>query len=155
MYDLEILLLEHSPDLAIITETWCNKETSMAVLNFNGYHIDLKLRQDRTDTLNGIGGGLLVYLYDGLLIWPRNVANNFNQFLKFEVSSGDNNLNLNIKLVYRPPSSNDENTEELCKLLESTDTNSIIIGVFNFPKIDWKFQTSDRKSFKKFWKRRK
>ena len=145
MNDLEILLLEHCPDIVLITETWCNKETNMAVLNINGYNIDPELRQDREDTLNGIGGGLLVYFKDGLLINPRNVANNFNQFLQFEVTSEDD-VNLNITLVYRPPSSNDENTEELCKLLESTDTNSIIIGDFNFPKIDWKFQTSEQKS---------
>ncbi len=33
----------------------------MAMLNVNGYNIEI-LRKDRTDTLNGIGGGQIVYL---------------------------------------------------------------------------------------------
>ena len=51
-----------------------------------------------------------------------------------------------ITLVYRPPSSNEANTSELCKLLKSSGKNSLFIGDFNFPSIDWNLKTCDRKS---------
>ena len=143
--DLEVLLNEHSPDIVLITETWCSTETSMAMLNVNGYNIDPELRKDRTDTLNGIGGGLIVYFKEGLMIKSRNVTNDFNQFLQFEILCEDDISNLNITLVYRPPSSKEENTKELCKLIESAPENSIFIGDFNFPSIDWKYKTADKK----------
>ena len=111
----------------------------------NGYNIDPELRKDRTDILNGIGGGIIVYKKDGLMIKSRNVTNDFNQFLQFDILCEDDTSNLNITLVYRPPSSMDENTQELCKLLESAPENSIFIGDFNFPSIDRKYKTDDRK----------
>ena len=60
--DLEILLNEQKPDLVLICETWCNDETTLAMLNIGGYYIDPSLREDRSDTFNGIGGGLLIYV---------------------------------------------------------------------------------------------
>ena len=106
----------------------------------NGYNIDPELRKDRTDILNGIGGGIIVYIKDGLMIKSRNVTNDFNQFLQFDILCEDDTSNLNITLVYRPPSSKDENTKELCKLLESAPENSIFIGDFKY-----KYKTADRK----------
>ena len=44
-----------------------------------------ELRVDRMDTANGIGGGIIVYIRDGLVVRPETVENNFNQFCKFQV----------------------------------------------------------------------
>ena len=147
MSDLEILLNDKQPDLVLICETWCNEETSSAMLNIDGYYIDPDLRFDRRDTFNGIGGGLIVYAKDGLVIKPLSIRNDFNQFVQFEVlNEDDKNLSLNITLVYRPPSANEANTHELCKLFNNARGNSIFIGDFNFPSIDWTYETADRKS---------
>ena len=50
-----------------------------------GYYIEPELRIDRKDTLNGIGGGLLVYIIDKLFIKPVSVENAFNMFIRFEI----------------------------------------------------------------------
>ena len=55
-------------------------------------------------------------------------------------------FNLTVTLVYRPPRSRNKNTEELCKLFENSGDNSIIIGDFNFPTINWNELTADRNS---------
>ena len=117
------------------------------MLNINGYFIEQELRVDRNDTLHGIGGGLLVYVRNGLIVKPSNIDNAFNQFAQFELlNKEDRRINLNITLVYRSPSATAENTTELCKLIEKSGPNSIFIGDFNFPAIDWVYNTADRKS---------
>ena len=64
--ELEILLNNEKPDLVLICESWCNADISNAKLNMDGYFIEPDLRMDRGDTINGIGGGLLVYVKEGL-----------------------------------------------------------------------------------------
>jgi hypothetical protein len=44
---------------------------------------------------------------------------------------------LNIILLYRPPNSGIDNIDELCKLINNMDGDSVIIGDFNFPENDW------------------
>ena len=52
---------------------------------------------------------------------------------------------INIVLVYRPPSSTVENIQKLCMVLRQLDQNSTVIGDFNLPGIDWKTMKSDAK----------
>ena len=52
--DLEILLNDNKPDLVLIWESWCNDDTTMAMLNINGYFIEPDLRIDCNDTLHGL-----------------------------------------------------------------------------------------------------
>ena len=75
------------------------------MLNVRGYYIEPELRVDRNDTMNGIGGGLIVYIKKGLIIKPSSIINSFNQFCQFELVNEDNRKqNLNITLIYRPSS---------------------------------------------------
>ena len=60
--ELEILARENNPDLILVTESWCSSEITNSELSIENYFIDPSLRQDRKDTSNGIGGGLLVYV---------------------------------------------------------------------------------------------
>ena len=46
--------------------------------------------------------------------------------------------------MYRPPRAIIGNTLELCKLFRNSGENSIFIGDFNFPTINWRDHTSDR-----------
>ena len=116
------------------------------MLNIPGYTIEPDLRLDRRDTLNGIGGGILAYTRDGLLIKPVNIENEFNMFSRFQVlnKKSKDDGDLTITVVYRPPRSNNENTAELCKLFENCVGNNVFIGDFNFPSINWSDYTSDR-----------
>ena len=130
------------PDIILLTETWCNQTIPDAALSIPMYEIVTDLRRDRTDTTNGIGGGLLVYVKTGTKILPSDKFNDneFNQFCGFKVET--KGPPLNIILVYRPPSSGTRNIENLCDLLSKLDKNSIVIGDVNLPDINWSDESS-------------
>ena len=123
---LSILINDNNPDLVIITETWLNGDINNCLLNIPGYYIEPELRVDRSDTLNGIGGGILIYVRNNLIIKPVSLKNDFNMFIRFDVisysnkddgaSSQSSKPNLTVTVVYRPPSARHSSTELLCKL---------------------------------------
>jgi hypothetical protein len=53
---------------------------------------------------------------------------------------------LNIILLYRPPNSGYENTDELCSLIDRLEGDTIMIGDFNFPEIDWRNNVTTMRS---------
>jgi Reverse transcriptase (RNA-dependent DNA polymerase)/Endonuclease-reverse transcriptase len=130
-----------SPDIILITETWTNKSITNAAMTIPGYR--LEERKDRTDTANGIGGGLAVYIKEKFVTMPLVKEYNFNQYTGFKIKTLAQPLSF--ILIYRPPSSSAENTSELCNLLTNLDNNSFIIGDFNLPGTDWENAVSDSK----------
>lgn len=101
---LEILINDHNPDLILITESWCNENISNSMLNIDGYCLDTELRHDRRDTVNGIGGGLLVFYRNELNVKAEKIDNNFIQYCKFQViGKKPKNIVVNVTLVYRSP----------------------------------------------------
>ena len=111
------------------------------VLKVIGYDLISDLRKDRTDTTNGIGGGILVYAKNGLAVLSIDNLSDFNQYAHFRISTSL--CDMNIFLIYRPPSSSKANNEMLCNLIKNAPKDSLIIGDINFPKIDWNNLTSD------------
>ena len=95
------------------------------------------LRRDRDDTLNGLGGGLLVYSRNGLTILPLKLQedNGFHQHVCFKIITRGEPIN--IILAYRPPSSTKENFDKLLDLMRKMPRNTILIGDINVPGIDW------------------
>jgi len=111
------------------------------------YFIEPSLRIDRADTAHGIGGGLLVYVKNGMIITFEQDFSKFNQYCKFSVTENTSNQNpLNILLIYRSPNSSEENNNQLCNIIQEVPENTIIIGDFNYPKINWQGVSNDRKS---------
>ena len=53
---------------------------------------------------------------------------------------------LNIIAVYRSPNSSEVNNSQLCNLIDNVKSNTVLIGDFNYPKIDWDNLTSDNPS---------
>ncbi len=139
--DLEATAHNFKPDIILITESWCNKTISDNVLKVIGYDLISDLRKDRTDTTNGIGGGILVYAKNGLAVLSIDNFSDFNQYAHFKISTSL--CDMNIFLIYRPPSSSKSNNEMLCNLIKNAPKDSLIIGDINFPKIDWNNLTSD------------
>lgn len=139
--DLEATAHNFKPDIILITESWCNKTISDNVLKVIGYDLISDLRKDRTDTTNGIGGGILVYAKNGLAVLSIDNLSDFNQYAHFKISTSL--CDMNIFLIYRPPSSSKANNEMLCNLIKNAPKDSLIIGDINFPKIDWNNLTSD------------
>ncbi len=76
-----------------------------------------------------------------ILTCDKFLTSGFNQFTSFRIET--TGTPLNILLIYRPPSSNVENLDKLCELLKNLDKNTLILGDFNLPGIDWINLTSD------------
>jgi len=141
--ELAAVTQDLDPDIILLTESWCNSNVLDASLSIEGYRLETDLRKDITDTGNGIGGGLLVYSKADIKILPSDnyKENKFNQFCEFSILTTGENLNL--ILSYRPPTSGMTNTEELCELIRSVKTNTIMIGDINMPGIQWETETAD------------
>ena len=142
IYELEANVAVLDPDIILLTETWCNQSIPDAALSINNYVLETDLRRDRNNTANGVGGGLLVYAKPGLKILPCDKFNDneFNQFCYFKIET--KGTPLNIVLVYRPPGSNMQNSDQLCNMLKNMDKHTILIGDVNLPEINWLDGTS-------------
>ena len=51
-------------------------------------------------------------------------------------------------LIYRPPPSGQENFDMLCDLIREAEKNSIMVGDFNLPNIDWNSGVAGRRDEK-------
>ena len=116
---LSILLNDKEPDLVLITETWNNPEVSNAMLSIDGYTIEPELRLDRQDTHNGIGGGVMVYVKNGLIVKPNKVDTPYNQMCSFSLKSDDGKDDLNFILYYRSPNCAQANTDYLEEVIKT------------------------------------
>jgi hypothetical protein len=96
---------------------------------------------DRSDTAQGRGGGgLLVYSKNGLKVTKVECNVTFNQFCCFTISD------ITIYLVYRSPNATVEAMAGLVDLMKSVKKNTIVVGDFNLPDIDWSTGEAARRS---------
>ena len=70
--------------------------------------------------------------------------NDFNQYVNFKISTS--NSYVNIFLIYRPPNCNRDNCDKLIDLVKNAPSNTIFVGDFNLPKIDWNNLVCDNDS---------
>ena len=78
--ELEALVDIHDPDIIGITETWLNNKVSDKEYCIEGYQ--KPVRQDRLDTKDGRGGGVMLFIkndIDFIQIFPEN-SEHFFQF---------------------------------------------------------------------------
>ena len=150
--DLNILAHDNKPELILVTETWCNENIPDSLLNIPNYYIEPKLRCDRNDTVNGIGGGLLVFVRNGLTVLPIDDNSDFNQYCKFKVLDQKLDTNFYITLAYRSPNSTTENNDKLCDVINNLSDNDfeLIIGDFNMPQVDWNNYSSTSRKYDRF-----
>ena len=133
-----------------MTETWANDSITNAMLNIPGYNLEPELRVDRADTTNGIGGGILIYAKNGLVLKPSVKINDFIQYCCFSIEAENSSNDLNCIVFYRSPNSTEANNEKLNEIIKSAPENCIIIGDLNFPKINWETQTSSERKSRSF-----
>ena len=100
MDELRCWVLDVAPDIVCLVETWTNGDHTKTFLSIDGYEI--VCREDRTDTENGIGGGLLIYCKDSIPASESYAAtfNQFSQCCSIKVPQKVNSFEL--VLVYRP-----------------------------------------------------
>ena len=125
--------------MIFINESWTNGSITKAYLTIDGY--ELISREDRTDTSNGRGGGLLIYAKLGMIAEEsEDIKSEFNQFASVRVSSKP--VDLFIHLIYRSPNSLADNNNHLNELIRSSKKSSIFIGDMNYRHIDWETGSS-------------
>ena len=91
--ELKIYTALTQPDIIAITETWTNDSISNHYLSLPNYAIIS--RHDRNDTLNGRGGGILVYARESLKAVEFTEHCSFNQFASIRITPpGGNALSL-------------------------------------------------------------
>ena len=132
--ELKIYASLTQPDIIAITETWTNDSVSNHFLSLPNYAIIS--RHDRNDTLNGRGGGILIYAKESLKAVESTVHCNFNQFSSIEISppGGDT---LSLLVIYRSPNSSSVNNDLLLDVLKIAKNSSLVVGDFNYPNINW------------------
>ena len=124
--DLQALAEDKKPEIILVSETWLIDNINAAVLNIDGYTLESNLRCDRKDTSKGIGGSLLVYSKLGLNIVPIENINSFNQYSFFTIKGKGKDNDLNVHLVYRPPSSNQTNNDLLLEVVKSVEKKTVL-----------------------------
>ena len=135
---LSSIASETPPHLILLNETWCNSQISDAYLGIPGY--ELQMRIDREDTGGGRGGGILIYGKTGLSLEPIDAKTSFSQYCTFKV------FDLTVYLIYRSPSSKQDNIGNLAELIRTCDKKSVIIGDFNFPDMNWEAGTASART---------
>ena len=131
--ELKLYVLNVDPDVIIITETWTHSAISNDFLNIPNYYITA--RHDRSDTLNGRGGGILIYVKSKWKSCETTTQCDFNQHASVKIAS--NNDQVSIVVIYRSPNSSKTNNDALIEMLRGVSGQVIVLGDFNYPAANW------------------
>ena len=128
--DLKARIEEENPDIVGITETWLNSAILDNELHIDNYNI---IRKDRCDKKKG--GGVMLMIKQGIGVEELD-SNENTESIWCKIENLSNNICLG--LCYRPPNSSNEYNSLLCdEIKQFTSKNSVILGDFNYPDIDW------------------
>ena len=129
-----------NPDIIMITESWCNSDVADAFLSIDGYDLQPDLRADRADTAQGRGGGLLVDAKSGMKVLKIDTDSSFQQQCMFLVND------VTFHLIYRSPNAPPAAMNDLERVIRSVKKNSILVGDFNLPDINWEMGTGSART---------
>ena len=112
---------ELEPDIIAITESWTHSDITEGILKISGY--ELIGRRDRSDTLKGRGGGIL--LYSKLSNIYVNTVNKSEQIIHATITSNDKNSeDIQIHCFYRSPNATSAMTDEVLAYIKIIPDNS-------------------------------
>ena len=133
--ELEIYVVEESPDVIAITESWAKESISDNKLQLEGY---MMFRKDRVCNGKRVhGGGVLLYVKDYLNATERKDldTSSFKESIWCVIKC--KKLELLVGVCYREPNSSRENDIGLQELMSKACKMSLILmGDFNY-HIDW------------------
>ena len=132
--ELKLYVEDANPDIIAITESWTHCNIPNSYLNLPNYYV--AARHDRKDTLNGRGGGILIYVKDCLKSYETTDHCGFNQYASIEIILSKSN-SLGLYVVYRSPNSTRNNNDQLIDVLRTVKNPAIVVGDFNYPLADW------------------
>ena len=143
--ELSVNIDHFHPDIICITEVKPkNYQRTLTLVEYNipGYNIEHK------NILDDIGRGMILYiknsftyeLFDNELVTGMNPQEILLTEVKFYT------VNIFFAFIYRSPNSDLGNTDYLNESLKTLSdiypSNFIVIGDFNYPKIDWEHYTT-------------
>ena len=117
---LQAHVCELDPDFIAITESWTHNEVTKEMLKISGY--DIIARSDRTDTLKGRGGGILIY--SRLPNVYEQTVNKSEQVVHVTMNNQDKGSDIHMHVFYRSPNSTPEMNDAVLKYLSSIPDNS-------------------------------
>ncbi len=123
-------------DIIHLLQTWCKDMVANTVLMLPGYILarPQKIQNWHCQRYQERTFDFLIW-QDWLQNFNKDsVVSEFNQQCNFRIITKDTLLNF--VLAYWPPSSWQENTEELCNLLRRLDNNTIVKWDIHMPNID-------------------
>ena len=153
--ELKLLSQNSKPDIIAVTKSWTHQAIPNSYLNIPNYYI--ANRQDRKDTQNGRGGGILIYVNEDIKTVETTCQSAFNQFASIQIPISPIN-SLSFVVVYRSPNSTIDNNQFMISLLQTVKNPAIVVGDFNFPAANWEALTGCAESQRlidisldKFW----
>lgn len=136
MDELKGIVASEAIDIIGVTESWTSAYDLDALIEIKGFNL---FRQDR---INKKGGGVLIYVREKLICsavtFNRKPQGIESAWVRLK---NDKGRILVIGNIYRPPNNSVEQDTELINLIKEAckEGEIIIMGDFNFPNIDWKF----------------
>lgn len=132
---LQTHVSELKSEIVAVTESWTHDDITRPILKLLGY--DMIGRRDRTDTLKGRGGGILLYLSLSH-VYEQTVCKS-EQIIHATIHTKEEIPDIHLHVFYRSPNATDEMNEEVLAYayVKGIPQNSILIGDFNYPEIDW------------------
>ena len=131
---VKIMLQGSAVDIFGVCETFLNKAINDETLHVNGFTHERKDREDCSEISSNNGGGILIYLREGLDYVRRNdIETSDVESIWIEVKIRQSNSFL-VCSAYRPPSSPTEWTDKFSRQIEKslTFTDEIyLMGDFN------------------------
>jgi len=142
--DFKLELIEKEPDIVGITETWLSDNDSNHILDDIGYEV---IRRDRVDRK---GGGVLLMIKSGIPYETDNTMAGLvgHHFESVWCSVKLGNYQLKVGVCYRSGATNDDDL--LKQALNSARSKAIVLGDFNYPDIDWVYETAKSSVSNKF-----
>lgn len=137
--DFEALVMQTSPDIIGITESWTHKDILDSEIALDGYNL---FRRDRTETR---GGGVLLYVRSDITaVVNDNITNELNsESIWCSITTRERQLI--IGNCYNSPSASMEEQQNLhAAIREASKHQALIMGDFNHGSINWETLHSDR-----------
>lgn len=136
---MEILLLQHDPHIAVVTETWLRSYVSDDHVFPPGYNIYRKDRESR-------GGGVAVLIKKSIeAVFINNVSDLECTCLKLSCWG----FSFILYALYRPPDAGIDYVAKLRNhMLQFKNSKILLIGDFNFPGVNWERLQTEHESNK-------
>ncbi|GAB0190604.1 hypothetical protein GRJ2_001525700 [Grus japonensis] len=145
--ELEALAQSQCYDIIGISETWWEECCELCAV-MDGYRLFRRDRQGRR------GGGVALYVTEGLDCTELSVGDDTVESLWVRIKGQANKGDVVVGVYYRPPSQDDATDELFFKELReaSRSTALVLMGDFNLPDVNWEHHTADTSRSRSFLK---